>query len=550
MTPPPLSFTFRGKTIDANSYGIDYVREFERLLEDLPTAPAAILEWGSGLSSLILLEKAKRWGSRTFLSVDHDQAYQDAVFAGRRLPDFLQLACLDLTGPCNNQRDPELNYSTYPLSRGETFDLIYIDGRRRLECAYIAALLSQDETRVILHDYRRARYQPVLGLFDVLDEGPRFRVLRVRRELSQGLTAARKRIAVNPAPPAMAALEPVPASVAGEALGFALQCAFVSRRPNILFLGMDTGSTGFRRFDDGISTVSLLCEFLGRGHLLISPWCFIDRSSQWQDRLRHISEVAAAYPEMKVTFFCNSPSEPPVVKQHGLDAVLLHQNAFVNENTFRIIPMQKEFDAVLQASMVPVKRHYLAENIKSLALIYSRYGYFDDYFPEVQSVLKHATFLNGDPNAGSHRQFTSEEVAGHLNRARVGLCLSAVEGGNYASVEYMLCGLAVVSTIAEGGRELFFDDAFCSVVEPDRVVIRQAVAELIRKKPDPQMIRAATLRRMAAYRAQFVDFVNAIKSSQGCKQDADRDLERIMSGAWSCWSYKSLEAIRAHYRGG
>lgn len=63
------------------------------------------------------------------------------------------------------------------------------------------------------------------------------------------------------------------------------------------------------------------------------------------------------------------------------------------------------------------------------------------------------------------------------------------------------------------------------------------------------MMRAETLRRMAAYREEFVDFANAIKSAHGCRQDAERDLERIMSAAWSCWSYESLESLRAHYGG-
>jgi len=52
---------------------------------------------------------------------------------------------------------------------------------------------------------------------------------------------------------------------------------------------------------------------------------------------------------------------------------------------------------------------------------------------------------------------------------------------------------------------------------------------------------------MTGYRRQFIDFVNAIKASHGSRQDAADDLDRIMSGPWSWWSYKNLEAIRAHY---
>ena len=41
----------------------------------------------------------------------------------------------------------------------------------------------------------------------------------------------------------------------------------------------------------------------------------------------------------------------------------------------------------------------------------------------------------------------------HLNRARVGLCLSAREGAMFASMEYLLSGLPIVTTPSMGGRD-------------------------------------------------------------------------------------------------
>jgi hypothetical protein len=49
-----------------------------------------------------------------------------------------------------------------------------------MECAFVASVLSHAATAVVIHDYRRARYQPVLALFDVVEDGEEFRVLRVR----------------------------------------------------------------------------------------------------------------------------------------------------------------------------------------------------------------------------------------------------------------------------------------------------------------------------------------------------------------------------------
>jgi hypothetical protein len=49
-----------------------------------------------------------------------------------------------------------------------------------MECAFIAALLCRNTSIVTIHDYRRTRYQPVLALFDLIEDGPQFRVLRPR----------------------------------------------------------------------------------------------------------------------------------------------------------------------------------------------------------------------------------------------------------------------------------------------------------------------------------------------------------------------------------
>jgi hypothetical protein len=97
------------------------------------------------------------------------------------------LKCLDRVGPTRSNSDQELNYSTFPLSLKKTFDIILIDGRRRMECAFIAATLCHEKTLVILHDYRRARYQPVLALFDVVEDGAQFRVLRIKSTALQAL---------------------------------------------------------------------------------------------------------------------------------------------------------------------------------------------------------------------------------------------------------------------------------------------------------------------------------------------------------------------------
>jgi hypothetical protein len=194
VTNGNYEFTFRGQPISASVYGDNYVPEFLRILETYGGANTKhILEWGSGVTSLVILEYAKRWQSNLFLTIDGDAEYQDAVFAGRAVGTFVQKKALHEIGPGRGQSDPELTYSSYPLYVRPSFDLIFIDGRRRVECAYNAALLCHSESTVILHDYRRGRYQSVFGLFEAIEEGPQFLVLRIREGIYKELSAGRER---------------------------------------------------------------------------------------------------------------------------------------------------------------------------------------------------------------------------------------------------------------------------------------------------------------------------------------------------------------------
>jgi len=175
-----IGFDFGGKRVSADKFRPIYISEFKRVLETYAAWDITnILEWGSGLTTQILAAHAARLPNvELFLTIDGKAAYQQAIFAERERPAFLKKLALDLTGP--QSLAPELPYSTYPLSLGGKFDLIFIDGRRRMECAFAAALLSHPKTVVVVHDYRRPRYQPILTLFDVIEDGKEFRVLRPR----------------------------------------------------------------------------------------------------------------------------------------------------------------------------------------------------------------------------------------------------------------------------------------------------------------------------------------------------------------------------------
>jgi len=173
-----------GQRRPADCFGPDYLPELRRILQSyVRPRTRAYLEWGTGISTMAILQWRQDLPLDRFFSLDDSEPYMAELLP--QLPGWsgFHPITIDLRGTIESDRDPSLNYSTLPLSFGTKFDFIFIDGRRRMECALIASLLCHRETIVLLHDYRRARYQPIMTLFKIVEDGPQFRVMRLRSNL-------------------------------------------------------------------------------------------------------------------------------------------------------------------------------------------------------------------------------------------------------------------------------------------------------------------------------------------------------------------------------
>jgi len=158
------------------------------------------------------------------------------------------------------------------------------------------------------------------------------------------------------------------------------------------------------------------------------------------------------HPGHQFIHLCNTIKQMEAFQKKGLNAVFCNQNAMVDENIFKPLPLvTKRFDAVYDARLKDYKRHYLAKDIESLALIYAFDPNIDDvnYVNMTKRELAHAEFFN-HPGSSEYIILEPSEVNQCLNLCKVGLCLSAIEGAMYSSVQYLLSGLPVVSTRIPG----------------------------------------------------------------------------------------------------
>ena len=218
---------------------------------------------------------------------------------------------------------------------------------------------------------------------------------------------------------------------------------------------------------------------------------------------------------------CNTIRQTQAFKEKGLHSVFCNPNAMVDENIFKPVPsVAKIYDAIYDARLKSYKRHFLAKNIESLALIYDFIPYIDDidYVNQMRQEFTHARFFNHSDTL-YYTHLTPSEVNQCLNACKVGLCLSRVEGSVYSSVQYLLSGLPVVSTRSLGGRDVFFDREYVLIVEDEEEAVRRGVKELIEKRIPAQRIRHKTLEKMRDHRLRLISLVQEIYRQEGVKRD-------------------------------
>jgi hypothetical protein len=249
---------------------------------------------------------------------------------------------------------------------------------------------------------------------------------------------------------------------------------------------------------------------------------FIVLASLWwshEDPLEALS-LAVAYrrfrrdhPACRLIILANTPTEEDRLQRLGLEVQLAPHNIFVDENLFFPLHDQtRTFDAIYNAQLAPYKRHALARDIPRCAYV----TFFPGKYPARTRGIRTRAFLDRLPPGHSVLNPTEGDrlvplphtaVNAAYASAHVGLCLSRIEGAMYASMEYLLAGLPVVSTPSRGGRDLFFHPDTTIIARDDPREIRQAVDALKARAVPPEAVRATTLRLVQRERERFNAFV-------------------------------------------
>lgn len=278
--------------------------------------------------------------------------------------------------------------------------------------------------------------------------------------------------------------------------------------------------------------------------LLISAWD-LSEMTEFTRTVQAYHEHKRAYPNHEFIYLAPSEEDAERLRRCGVPAFFCHQNALIDERIYNIRQLQKSYDAIYNARLDPFKRHFLAKKIPSLALIYYNMSGQEgiDYQAKVFRTIPHAIPLN--MASGSYRFLGHPEINAFICRAWTSLVLSESEGGNYASVEYLLSGVPVVSTRSTGGRDHFLNPEFCRIVDPNPAKVAAAVQELKEMRIDPKNIRRKTLMLCLRHRAVLQDIVQGIYDHEGAGRRFAEEWETVYINKMLNWGITDWQVL--HY---
>ena len=236
---------------------------------------------------------------------------------------------------------------------------------------------------------------------------------------------------------------------------------------------------------------------------LMRPEDHIVWGTYWHADAAYFTQAASFFsglpvPPHQIWVLGNTPDETAAARAAGFRSAWVNHNAWLDENRFPFFRPPKEFRAVIVAQLAPYKRIHLAAKVRGLALVPA--ALFHLHQPVDITCLQDVRLLSDLP---------SDQVAGVLQRSCTGLILSEEEGACFASSEYLLSGLPVVSTPSRGGRDIFYTSTNSLIVEPTEDAVARGVDSLIAKAPDGWLIRQQHIGMSHHFRQRFVEEVLA-----------------------------------------
>jgi len=236
-------------------------------------------------------------------------------------------------------------------------------------------------------------------------------------------------------------------------------------------------------------------------------------------------KYAKKYPWLIVTVLANEIEELELLRARGIRSELCNQNGLLDERCYNIRPVKKRYNAVSNSRMAPYKRLELLRDVENCALLTyfldpSDHDYEKRILPHAggaQAACPH--LICPQYSNGKWSWFDNSQICEVLSASRCGVILSEEEGACFAAVEYLLCGLPVVTTPSIGGRSAMFHSDYVIQADPTPESVAEAVRKAALLPITAQEIRERTIANMKEERKKYCAVLNAIAREEGIERD-------------------------------
>lgn len=222
--------------------------------------------------------------------------------------------------------------------------------------------------------------------------------------------------------------------------------------------------------------------------------------------IKEASKMFDALNLNRINFYIlfNDERQKKAFIENGFQGKIINQNAWIDERSvMRPLNLKKVYKAIYVARLISLKRHSLCSSLENLALVAGN------------SYRSNQLILDFPYDYLNKEQLTPYEVCTKINESMCGLILSESEGACFASSEYLLCGIPVVSTKSVGGRDVWYNTYNSRVVEPDPLLVKEAVDFFNENPRNSAQIRRSHIDQATIYRNEFVILLTKIFETYG-----------------------------------
>ena len=265
--------------------------------------------------------------------------------------------------------------------------------------------------------------------------------------------------------------------------------------------------------------------------VFVWQYTFLYDRSDFLPKLKLFNRIS---PNVNIVICTNDAISFDYINSLGIDnisGILCNHNAAVDRNKLFIINEEiqendKIWDSVYTAGLRDCKRHFLSHDLERVCYLTGGVKNVRDYQETYDDLHQNQT----NSFTLIHQRISANNMSFFYNMSKVGLCLSAAEGAMCSSIEYLLCGLPVVSTRSIGGRDTFFTDKNCIFAEDNPESVKDCVDKWLKNYPNLQeryKIREDAICLQKVHTKNLKNKIKEVAEKQNISIDVDKFYKSI-----------------------